>query len=122
MGNLVYLFAAYSVIWVGLFAYLINLSFKNRALRDTIYRVGCDLNRKLGANDRLAGAIKEAINLELPYDKILYALICGFHFRAKDENGNMLREDTDFLNRYQGEFISILKTVSGFDESNYIHR
>ena len=32
MGNLVYLFAAYAVIWVALFAYLINLSFKNRAL------------------------------------------------------------------------------------------
>ena len=33
MGNLVYLFAAYTVIWVVLFAYLINLSFKNRALK-----------------------------------------------------------------------------------------
>lgn len=33
MGNLVYLFAAYTVIWVVLFAYVINLSFKNRALR-----------------------------------------------------------------------------------------
>ncbi len=36
MGNLVYVFAAYTVIWVVLFAYLINLSYKNRSLRKTL--------------------------------------------------------------------------------------
>ena len=31
--------------------------FQNRALGDTLFRVGCDLQRKLSAEDRLAGAI-----------------------------------------------------------------
>lgn len=52
--------------------------FKNKALGDTIFRVGCDLTRKLSAEDRLAGAIHESFELNLPYDKILTALIAGF--------------------------------------------
>ena len=66
------------------------LRFQNKALGDTIFRVGCDLLRKLGPQDRLAGAIKSALELNLPYEKILYALVCGCHFRAKDEDGKML--------------------------------
>jgi mannitol-1-phosphate 5-dehydrogenase len=90
--------------------------FQNKALGDTIFRVGCDLMRKLGHEDRLAGALKAAIELNLPYDKILYAFVCGCHFRAKDEDGNMLREDVEFVNRFQIDIKSILKEVSGFDE------
>ena len=44
--------------------------FQNVALGDTVYRVGCDLMRKLGPDDRLAGAITQAIELNLPYDRI----------------------------------------------------
>lgn len=90
--------------------------FQNKALGDTIFRVGCDLKRKLGPEDRMAGAIKTALDFDLPYDKILYALICGCHFRAKDEEGYMLREDVEFVNRYQNDIKLILKDVCGFDE------
>jgi mannitol-1-phosphate 5-dehydrogenase len=90
--------------------------FQNKALGDTIFRVGCDLMRKLGPEDRLSGAIKSAIKLNLPYDKIFYALICGCHFRAKDEDGNMLKEDVEFVNLYEDDIKSILKEVCGFDE------
>jgi mannitol-1-phosphate 5-dehydrogenase len=92
--------------------------FQNKALGDTIFRVGCDLKRKLGPEDRLSGAIKSAIELDLPFEKILYALICGCHFRAKDESGNMLKEDVEFDNRYRGDIKSILTEVCGFNKTN----
>jgi len=90
--------------------------FQNKALGDTIFRVGCDLVRKLGPEDRLSGAIRQAIEYDLPYDKILYALVCGCHFRAKDEDGNMLKEDVEFVNRFQDDIKSILRDICGFDK------
>jgi mannitol-1-phosphate 5-dehydrogenase len=92
------------------------LRFQNKALGDTIFRVGCDLMRKLGSEDRLAGAIKAALYYNLPYDKILYALVCGFHFRAGDEDGNMLIEDIEFIRHYENGIKSILVNICGFDE------
>lgn len=97
---------------------LIN-RFQNKALGDTIFRVGCDLSRKLGPSDRLAGALRIAIESDLPYNKILEALICGCHFMARDEDGMMLKEDIEFVNRYQHNIRTILKEVSGFDEINH---
>lgn len=91
--------------------------FQNKALGDTLFRVGCDLMRKLGPEDRLAGAIRSAIDNDLPYDKILFALVCGCHFRAKDESGNLLREDKDFIRLYGNDVRSILINVCIFEES-----
>ena len=89
--------------------------FQNKALGDTIYRVGCDLIRKLGPEDRLAGAIKVAIDYELPYSRILYSLICGFHFRACDEHGKMLAEDIEFVKMYKKGVDTVLRTICDFD-------
>ncbi|HQG68737.1 MAG TPA: hypothetical protein PLW20_09100, partial [Paludibacteraceae bacterium] len=75
--------------------------FQNRALGDTIYRVGCDLKRKLGADDRLAGAIRLALELNMPYDKILEAYIAGCSFKATDEMGNRLQDDIDFSEKFE---------------------
>jgi mannitol-1-phosphate 5-dehydrogenase len=90
--------------------------FQNKALGDTIFRVGCDLMRKIGKEDRLAGAITAALENNLPYKNILYAFVCGCHFRAKDEDGRMLKEDVEFVNQFHDDIKSILKSVSGFDE------
>ncbi len=75
--------------------------FQNRALGDTIYRVGCDLKRKLSAEDRLAGAIHLALELGLPYDKIRDAFFAGCAFKATDEAGNRLKDDIDFSNKVE---------------------
>ena len=91
--------------------------FRNISLGDTIFRVGCDLKRKLGPEDRLTGAIKSASELKLPYDKILSALICGCYFRATGEDGKMLPEDQEFVNHYQNDIKLILTDVCGFDEN-----
>jgi len=95
--------------------------FQNKALGDTIFRVGCDLMRKLGPEDRLAGAIKTAIVFNLPYDKILFALVCGFHFRATDESGNMLPQDTEFGKLLEKGVSHILATICGFDQIQNSH-
>ncbi|MFA6129149.1 MAG: hypothetical protein WC699_17755 [Bacteroidales bacterium] len=91
------------------------MRFQNRALGDTVFRVGCDLKRKLGPDDRLAGAIRGAMEYDLPYQKILYALVCAFHFRATDETGKLLPEDAEFVNLYKKGFKSILESICRFD-------
>jgi len=82
--------------------------FQNNALGDTIFRVGCDLQRKLGPNDRIAGAINLAIELGLPYDKIFNVLQKAATFRATDEDGNMLPADVEFGLNYKKEGMQYL--------------
>lgn len=94
--------------------------FQNKALGDTLFRVGCDLQRKLSAEDRLAGAIHLAFELKLPSDLILKALVGGCHFRATDEAGNRLPSDLEFDKIYAKGIREVLTSVCGFDE--VIHR
>lgn len=91
---------------------LIN-RFRNRALGDTVYRVGCDLKRKLSANDRMAGAIKLGIQLNMPYNKILEAYIAGCGFKATDEHGNRTQDDIDFSLKYENKGINWVLTEIG---------
>jgi CcmD family protein len=44
MTNLPYLFAAYSVVWLGLFVYLLRLSRRSRELEEEVR----ELRRQLG--------------------------------------------------------------------------
>lgn len=89
--------------------------FRNRALGDTIFRVGCDLPRKLGPSDRITGAIRLAQEMNLPFDKILYTLVCGCRFRATDEEGNQLPSDKEFEKVYNTGIRNVLITISGLD-------
>jgi len=90
--------------------------FRNHALGDTLFRVGCDLPRKLGPDDRLVGAIKLAIEMNLPYRKILKALVCGCRFRATDENGKMFPAEIEFAEIYKTSIRNVLTDICGFDE------
>lgn len=92
--------------------------FQNKALGDTIFRVGCDLLRKLSHEDRLVGAIELALEFCMPYDKILDALLCGFKFRATDENGMMFPSDILFLEIYESGIEKVLSNVCGFKETD----
>jgi mannitol-1-phosphate 5-dehydrogenase len=89
--------------------------FQNKALGDTIFRVGCDLKRKLSAEDRLAGAIHLARELNLPYDLILNGLVSGCHFRATDEDGNLLPADREFMAIFEKGIKAVMISVCGFD-------
>ncbi len=72
--------------------------FQNKALGDTIHRVGCDLPRKLSSSDRLVMPLKLAISFNLPFTYIKQALCYAFNFKAPDQNGNMHPEDIRFHN------------------------
>jgi len=93
--------------------------FENKALGDTIYRVGCDLNRKLSKDDRLAGAIFNSINMRMSYDLILYALVAGFFFRAKDENNKLFPSDEQFIEIFNKGTEHILRNICGFNNTQH---
>lgn len=89
--------------------------FRNKALKDTIFRVGQDRLRKLESDDRFAGIIRLAISLGMNYDKILKAMAYAFYFQATDENGR--KSDQDILfDKYRSKGIEFtLQKVCGFD-------
>ena len=89
--------------------------FRNKALRDTVYRVGQDLIRKLGPDDRFMGAIRLAIRFEMPYNKILKAMSYGFYFKARDEDGQYSESDTKFIKALSKDFELTLKQRLGLD-------
>jgi mannitol-1-phosphate 5-dehydrogenase len=89
--------------------------FRNKALKDTVFRVGCDLSRKLGPDDRLVAPIKEAIKAGLPYDKILYTLVCGFYFRATDETKHYFSADLKFYDDFKPYIEYLLTNICQFD-------
>jgi len=72
--------------------------FENKALGDTIYRVGCDLKRKLSRNDRIVGLLMEGLAMKMPVDNVLFTLVCGLCFKAVGENGEMFPADVEFHN------------------------
>ena len=103
--------------WEDLTEHIADLldRFKNIALRDSVFRVGSDLPRKLARDDRLVTPIMEGISLNLPVDKLLYVLVSGFYFRATDEHGNMQSNDIEFYNNFIPEITSLLIRICKFD-------
>lgn len=90
--------------------------FGNRALGDTVHRVGRDLARKLSGEDRLVGALKlEATHGGLGPATLL-AAACALHFRAPDEEGRSLATDESIVARVEaGEVREVLASVTGLD-------
>ncbi len=94
--------------------------FENRHLKDTIYRVGQDLLRKLGSEDRFVGAIKMGHSLNMPTENILLALVAGMFFRATDEQGKLFNNDILFISDFNKGIDHILTKVCIFDSD--VHR
>lgn len=82
--------------------------FRNRFLKDTVFRVGHDLGRKLSSDDRFMGAIKLGIHHGKPFDKILRAMSYGFFFRVMDENGSCFEADITLLDGLSSDFENTL--------------
>jgi mannitol-1-phosphate 5-dehydrogenase len=89
--------------------------FQNKALRDTIFRVGQDIPRKLGPDDRFVGIIRLAISRGMEYDKFLEAMSYAFFFRATDENGLKSEPDILFDQTLSKGLNYALEQVCGFD-------
>jgi len=93
--------------------------FSNKALGDTIFRVGCDLKRKLAVDDRLIVPVLAGIKQKLQYDLILEAWIKGCCFEARDGNGKELTDDIEFRLKYKREFNRILEEHCGLKPGEF---
>lgn len=89
--------------------------FENKALGDTVFRVGCDLPRKLSAEDRLAGAARAGISLGLPVNLIVQSYVAGLKFRAHDEEGKMHPADVIFAKSLENALFETLAHTCGLD-------
>lgn len=92
--------------------------FRNRALQDTIFRVGQDLIRKLSSDDRFMGAIQLARRERMSFDLILKAMSYGFFFDSKDEEGNPYPNDEEFLKAARSDFKAALIRSLNLDPSD----
>jgi mannitol-1-phosphate 5-dehydrogenase len=77
--------------------------FENKALGDTVFRVGCDLKRKLHRDDRILGPLIDGIETQSRVDKILLTFVYGLSFKAKDEAGNYFPGDMELLKTLEKE-------------------
>lgn len=100
--------------------------FGNRSLGDTVYRVGCDLTRKLNKNDRILSPLVDGIQYKLPVSKILQTFAFGLCFKAKDENGKTFSGDAEFSKAlYEKGLSYVLNNFCGLniiDDRNVIQR
>ena len=93
--------------------------FSNKALGDTIFRVGCDLSRKLNKDDRLMVPIIAGIQTGKDYSLILEAWVKGCFFKATDKRGKMTPEDEKFKINFAENPILILSDHCKFDREEY---
>ena len=93
--------------------------FSNRALGDTIFRVGCDLSRKLAIDDRLMIPIIAGFETGKDYSLILEAWVKGCHFSATDENGKIHPEDKKFKLKYTENPLLVLSNRCKLDQKKY---
>ena len=73
--------------------------FSNRSLGDTVFRVGCDLYRKLSSDDRIITPLMSAYKNGLPYNRIMKVLVSALSFKATDIDGKMYPADMEFYER-----------------------
>ena len=70
--------------------------FGNRALQDTIYRVGRDVPRKISRNDRLIGALLLDEKHSVPAPFTTLAVAAAVLFRGRDDKGRLYPRDKVF--------------------------
>jgi len=72
------------------------LRFANRALGDTIFRVGRDIRRKLCRGDRLIGALLLDAKHSVAAPYTAHGAAAAMLFRGRDEQGQLLPDDEHF--------------------------
>lgn len=93
--------------------------FGNRALGDTIYRVGRDVPRKLAGDDRLVGALRLDAKHGVPAPATCLAAACALRFDARDEHGEPYAPDAEAIALREREgTAAALAGLSGLDPSD----
>lgn len=92
--------------------------FRNRALGDTIYRVGRGLFRKLHKEDRILGAMKLIARHNLALSPLVPVFTAACTFRAADEQGKPFDRDREFQAQFSPTaYEKILTEVSRLDRA-----
>ncbi len=94
--------------------------YQNRALGDTLHRVGRDLARKLSHDDRLIGACLLAARYALPFDQIVPAVRAALKFAAPDEQGRVA--DVEILQAAAQNSRQTLFDLAKLDLANPLER
>ncbi|HOE61527.1 MAG TPA: mannitol-1-phosphate 5-dehydrogenase [Kiritimatiellia bacterium] len=90
--------------------------FGNRALGDTVFRVGRDLPRKLAPGDRFIGGLRLAQAEGEDPAPVCRAIAAALHFAAVDETGHLFPADAAFRERLAREGAeALLSAHSGLD-------
>jgi len=90
------------------------MRFANKALGDTVYRVGRDLYRKLSHDERIIGAMLLAIRHDLEVAPLLEVMHAALRFRATDEMDMLYPRDAEFIAQEVPKgLVHILTEVSG---------
>lgn len=93
--------------------------FRNRALGDTVHRVGRDLPRKLDREDRLVGAMLLCARRGLPFPGIAEVYRRALDFAAPDGTGALFPEDERFRRDILPAGVaSVLRDLSRLDEAD----
>jgi len=93
--------------------------FKNRMLGDTIFRVGRDLYRKLGREDRLVGGMYLCDSLGIEPRCIALGYACALFFKATDDEGKMFEGDRKFHEKEMPRGLDyVLEKISGIDKES----
>jgi mannitol-1-phosphate 5-dehydrogenase len=84
---------------------------------DTVYRVGIDICRKLGPDDRIIGILRQAQQLKLDIDIYCKVAAMALHFNARDDNDEMFEADRVLLKRIEVDGLqAILIKICKFDK------
>ena len=95
--------------------------FRNKALGDTIFRVGRDLYRKLSKEDRLIGAMLLGARQKCVTSEIAQAVRAAMSFRGTDEHGNMFAPDKEFAEKVFPQGVEhVLSAVCGLSSEDGI--
>lgn len=109
----------------GLIGHAENLlyRFTNTALADTVARVGKDTKRKLGANDRLIGALKLCEKHGVDGSYLCIGIAAGMLFCPEEDlsakevfdyaNGNGAAETLKKYSDYTGEYVALIAEIYG---------
>ncbi|MCE5239620.1 mannitol-1-phosphate 5-dehydrogenase [bacterium] len=90
--------------------------FANRALGDTLHRVGRDLQRKLSREDRVIGPLLMDLREGVEPEYTALCAAAGMHFRAPDEQGELFPADREFLDTMAPRGVEwVLSHVCGLD-------
>lgn len=93
--------------------------FANRALGDTIYRVGRDLPRKMSRDDRVIGAMRLDQAHGLPYAATAAVAAAALAFRATDPAGQSSPPDQQMLDQLAVQGIAaVLPSLTSLDPAS----